>query len=322
MGLFSKKKTVGPSNATKQPTKTSPSKNTPQTKLTRVDSPLQNTTSLPSGNYPYKTLDTKQQEIRVLKIQPGSRNDPICCSLQHTSLLRGTLRYESVSYCWGSSANSETVVVDGFPMSVGYSAAEVLHRMRLPNMTRVIWIDGICINQRDDVEKGHQVALMGQLYSKTIRNLIWLGGHDSPELVKRTVADVVDNIRRTTRDTAHLWKLLSPENAAVDGTLLDRRIDLRPLIHLYSKAWFSRQWVIQEAALAPRSICYFGSSEIGLQEILIVAAWLNYNRVWVPQVLQNVAGLAKAINMWCVDQRAEGLPIVSDRVTNLAPFAL
>ena len=50
--------------------------------------------------------------------------------------------------------------------------------MRSRHSDRTIWIDAVCINQKDTVERGEQVAVMGQVYEKTTRNLIWLGPSD------------------------------------------------------------------------------------------------------------------------------------------------
>jgi hypothetical protein len=38
-----------------------------------------------------------------------------------------------------------------------------------------LWVDAICINQKDVNERGHQVGIMRDVYSKAARVLIWLG---------------------------------------------------------------------------------------------------------------------------------------------------
>jgi Heterokaryon incompatibility protein (HET) len=38
-----------------------------------------------------------------------------------------------------------------------------------------MWIDAICIHQKDDLEKGPQVALMGDIYRLADRVVVWLG---------------------------------------------------------------------------------------------------------------------------------------------------
>ena len=43
-----------------------------------------------------------------------------------------------------------------------------LRRLQGPTKPTVIWIDTLCINQEDDVEKGSQVAVMGDMYEKSM----------------------------------------------------------------------------------------------------------------------------------------------------------
>jgi len=40
---------------------------------------------------------------------------------------------------------------------------------------RIFWIDAICINQNDDIEKGHQVASMAKIYAKVSGVIVWFG---------------------------------------------------------------------------------------------------------------------------------------------------
>jgi hypothetical protein len=49
--------------------------------------------------------------------------------------------------------------------------------LRFRNIThqRVLWIDSICIDQNAIEERNHQVKLMGNVYQRANRVLIWLG---------------------------------------------------------------------------------------------------------------------------------------------------
>lgn len=44
-----------------------------------------------------------------------------------------------------------------------------------------MWIDAICIDQDDIAHKGHQVSMMGEIYSHASRVIVWLGpqSHES-----------------------------------------------------------------------------------------------------------------------------------------------
>ena len=41
-------------------------------------------------------------------------------------------------------------------------------------MSRLLWIDAICINQTDIDERNAQVAIMGDIYKEASRVLVWL----------------------------------------------------------------------------------------------------------------------------------------------------
>ena len=91
------------------------------------------------------------------------------------------LRYSDVSYTWGDARERNIVVVDGRLVSVPASSEEAL---RCPNAcfpdggTCRPWIDAICVDQSNFTERAHQVAFMGDVYSKTERVLVWLGQDD------------------------------------------------------------------------------------------------------------------------------------------------
>ncbi|KAF2189843.1 hypothetical protein K469DRAFT_500793, partial [Zopfia rhizophila CBS 207.26] len=50
-----------------------------------------------------------------------------------------------------------------------------LRALALDHVPRIVWVDAICINERDPAEQMEQIGLMGQIYSKAERALVWLG---------------------------------------------------------------------------------------------------------------------------------------------------
>ncbi len=53
-----------------------------------------------------------------------------------------------------------------------------------------VWIDAICINQNDVLEKNHQVAMMGEVYSGAAEVLVWLGEDD-----KQTMPEAIMSVQ-------------------------------------------------------------------------------------------------------------------------------
>src|SRR5436305_4814257 len=58
-------------------------------------------------------------------------------------------------------------------------------RHRHETDTLTLWIDQVCINQKDTAEKAKQVVLMGDVYSNANKVVVWLGqaANGSDELI-------------------------------------------------------------------------------------------------------------------------------------------
>jgi hypothetical protein len=50
-----------------------------------------------------------------------------------------------------------------------------MRRLRHKKKRRILWIDAICIDQSSMDERNQQVELMGDVYSKARRVILWLG---------------------------------------------------------------------------------------------------------------------------------------------------
>ncbi|KAF2162974.1 hypothetical protein M409DRAFT_26823 [Zasmidium cellare ATCC 36951] len=261
----------------------------------------------------YRPLDPRTHEIRILKLHPGQGFDPLICKMEHTSLaLKQHTPYETVSYCWGDNPGETVIELDRLPAKVTLSAANVIRRMRYPDKYRWLWVDAICINQKDNrtKEKSNQVAIMGLIYRKGWRNLVWLGddkGH--ADAVRGALNIVLEDVRRQTADYSNLFHLSHTKDGSYDplrngeslSGLSER--NLSSLIRLFSCPWFERLWVAQEVTSAHDNLCHFGSATFPLTDILRVAVWLTHNSQLVPTTLVYNHGFQQARMLWyLVDQ--------------------
>lgn len=87
------------------------------------------------------------------------------------------VRFEALSYAWGDAATPRTLhVADGAAaVPITASLASALARTRRPDAPRALWVDAVCINQRDPAEKAAQVGLMDLIYSAAERVIVDLG---------------------------------------------------------------------------------------------------------------------------------------------------
>ncbi|KAI0439508.1 hypothetical protein F4803DRAFT_568504 [Xylaria telfairii] len=101
-------------------------------------------------NYHMK-IDQKVGQVRVIKLLPGSENDPIKCHLTLCDVLVGAIE-EALSYVWGTGGSEKNLLVSQQsypeqPFPVRDNLYEILHSLRLSDATRTLWIDAICIDQ-------------------------------------------------------------------------------------------------------------------------------------------------------------------------------
>jgi hypothetical protein len=85
-----------------------------------------------------------------------------------------TSAYIALSYVWGHGPEDKAIVVNGCRASLD-SALRHIRRHRETRAVQPLWIDAICINQKNNAEKSAQVALMKGIYATAYRVIVWLG---------------------------------------------------------------------------------------------------------------------------------------------------
>jgi hypothetical protein len=259
-------------------------------------------------HYRYRPLDRTRKEIRLLILEPGSGADVLRCTLKHAFLDSPPL-YETTSYVCGDPYEKSTIILHGREVQVMATSEATLRRMRLHDRPRVLWIDSICIDQNNIGEKGHQVGMMYLIYTKTFQNLIWLGPCDgtTAQSINDGMAAILREIAHETRDYEIFRELLFTKDNAnhFSKTSSSNAADRLASLQLFESPWFSRLWVVQEASLAPYSICHFGEMDVPLIDVLRLAKWLYYKWFHLPKPTDSQSdGLINAESMFnAVDQK-------------------
>jgi hypothetical protein len=73
--------------------------------------------------------------------------------------------YSALSYVWGDGTARTKIEYNGCEAEVTKNLAEALQHLRHEPESRYLWVDALCINQDNVEEKGHQVALMKDIYA-------------------------------------------------------------------------------------------------------------------------------------------------------------
>lgn len=194
---------------------------------------------------------TDEADIRLLELLPSEASDArIRCRLHHYLLFPTQQKWKqdfhALSYTWGNGDQDRLIIIDGKGFLVAENLELALWRLRLPDRSVFLWIDAICINQRDILEKQEQISMMGDIYGIATKVVAWLGEEaDNSDLVPpfaQLLIDILLPLEETLRIEAEdLTRIGLPPPT-------DRR--WKALRDLFSRSWFSRKWIIQEFAMA------------------------------------------------------------------------
>jgi hypothetical protein len=214
---------------------------------------------------------------RLLRILPSPTSEPIKCELDVVEL-QNAPPFEALSYVWGNPDPPVQVECNGQPKSVTPNLGAALRRLRLEDKERIMWIDAICINQDDLEERSEQVKLMKRIYSQALRVIVWLGddGGSNAEAAVKSIREIAesDSLENVDLNAISTWE-------SVDW--------------FFTRPWFGRIWVVQEAAFAP-VLMYVGAFEIEWRLVGAAAP-----RLFSEASIRNAKctdGIAKALHIW------------------------
>lgn len=240
---------------------------------------------IPQNHRIYSPLNRAEHEIRLLVLKAGWGNMPLKCRLLQRPLAWAEeTGFETISYCWGDPDDQDIIEVEGLPLRVPISAIEALQRFRYPHMDCLLWIDSICLNQLDLEERGHEVARMHHIYSRGQRNLIWLGPDDgNAATASCALHAILEDIKNSPEITQAFFKVLKKHGSAPrypnHVSLLNETAI--PLIKLFTRPWFTRLWVIQEAALSRHSQLFCGTCQMEFVNMMRLYQWIAQYRPYL-----------------------------------------
>ncbi|KAM5349036.1 hypothetical protein ACJ41O_008859 [Fusarium nematophilum] len=131
----------------------------------------------------YDQLNYSSTHVRLLRIlpAPATKLKPWHCCVDircelFTTPLESAPDFEALSYEWSSQSAEDkvSITVNNQTFNRGSNVAYALAALRADE-PRIVWIDALCINQGNTKEKNHQVKLMGDIYRRATRVLVWLG---------------------------------------------------------------------------------------------------------------------------------------------------
>ena len=235
---------------------------------------------LPKDEYQYVPID--ETEVRLLYLTPcdppGDVSSQIKCALRTVpfrKLGRKGFEYEALSYHWGDDDPENPVHL--FDMNLerratvlensgkrSQQALKQLFEQAKPRKFHIrknlfaalqrfrenlkenlcLWIDAICINQKDGQEKTHQLKKMLDIYNQAYTVRVWIGDVDN-----KNRSDDAMKFTRKVVDLKLLDRLVSPDYTN-PSSMNETTANWVAFVNLLKRPWFTRRWVVQEVAAA------------------------------------------------------------------------
>lgn len=239
------------------------------------------------GRYNYCEIPTSGY-FRLLEICPSQdSSEPIACHLSSHEL--GTLvKYEALSYTWGSERASYAILVNETQFLIRPNLYAFLTALRQHDVSRMVWVDAICIDQDDIAERNQQVLQMSEIYANAQVVNVWLGEGDASS--DRGIVFLIDIHDRVYKHKDGPWSVVRTafgtcKSPKADGDAFVKSLvqfeeffrpmlprlepftisDLNDAVKLLAKSWWKRMWTLQESVLCPNVICWCGSTTLPMR---------------------------------------------------------
>ena len=153
------------------------------------------------GPYQYEPLKSPKH-IRLLQYQTNGPYGERYFELYQQSLTGGDIpRYTALSYTWGEKRADWSIQINGRSLRLTRNLYWATRAFAVVGES--YWIDAICINQSDDVEKSLQIPLMKEIYAQAQVCLIWLGDEsDQSDLAFQLIEDLSAAFNREGKELA------------------------------------------------------------------------------------------------------------------------
>ena len=242
--------------------------------------------------FEYSPLNPERKEIRLLTFEDetvaGTADEtaPLRCAVSIVSPFDvPKVSYNAISYCWGERPPLKTIILNGKEAMVPLSAIGALRTVCHPIHGRrnlPVWIDAICINQADNEEKRHQVAMMGEVYENASEVLICLGDEDS------TTESSYGAIQTVLGSCSH-------GSATADTYLVPTSVWIN-VFRYFDSPWFRRLWPVQEVVRSASATCWRDKFSVNWEDVAVLAQVVGELRLveLLGDQTQGLEGLVRA----------------------------
>jgi heterokaryon incompatibility protein (HET) len=219
--------------------------------------------------YEYRVL--KAREIRLLEFFPS---EPLP-SLIHVSI-DDNPEYDAISYCWGKENCLHTFQLQTGTTLISSNLFEILNSLAGTHfLTTRLWIDALCIDQENDLEKSCQIGLMKEIYSKAGKVLALLQSLSDDS--KMAIVMIPFMLKNKDKIVNQLLRNNNSVKECCDPEML--QIFWSGIRGILQHPWFARIWTLQEAVLARRLQIVLNGVWIGFEALQTLMEMLIETRL-------------------------------------------
>ncbi|KAK3312686.1 heterokaryon incompatibility protein-domain-containing protein [Apodospora peruviana] len=241
-------------------------------------------------SYTYSPLPAGH--IRLVSVAVNAEHK-LSATIKHVAFdEKDPIVYSALSYVWGEPLFTVPMRCDDGASMLKITPTlhdALLHATKFsPNED--LWIDQICINQKDDAERSEQVKMMTSIYNyaKTVIAYVGPSGPSTDravDLITRvgTMAGKMagdmfrwDDEQSYTPESLKSYEKISYEQSTEMGIPFHDTESWDAFSEFYDRKWYQRIWIVQEILPSRHAVVVCGSHSVKWEHVKHAAAWYHY----------------------------------------------
>ena len=132
--------------------------------------------------FTHRALDSGN--IRLLYLLPGETGNQLQGVIIHVPY-KSPGAYQALSYVWGTDQRIKELVTPDGSLQITFLLNKALRGLRHREKPIMLWVDAICINQKDNIEKAQQIRLLPKIFQNAAATYAFLeGGKGSNDAIR------------------------------------------------------------------------------------------------------------------------------------------
>lgn len=233
--------------------------------------------------FKYQPIAKKGRQIRLIKITSRAGQE-IACSITHVDLDAESPVYQAVSYTWGPKRPRYNIKVNGRNFRVRKNLYNFLRaHTKASSESGCLWIDQLCINQKDKDEKSQQVQMMAHIYQSASMVISWLGPSNDHTPIAVWFLELLQDDHMLLQQALPLYhgQFLSGSMLKIYKDLIAGAQQRRHNLHspstgaitlqgdtrdavwdFLNNRYWTRLWIVQEVMLARSWVVWWGKYRV------------------------------------------------------------